>query len=361
MRLFICQSCGARLYFENRYCHSCNHLLGYLPEADTLTALVRPDDADPADNPGVWLPLACRERPVRFCANAEWDACNWLVPMPDDGSAGQAYCAACRFNRIVPALSDPINLARWRKIETAKHWLVYTLMRLGLPLLDRGQDPEHGLAFDFLAPVEGEPWPITGHSTGLITLNVEEAEDSIREAARAAMGEPYRTLLGHFRHEIGHFYWDLLVRDGGPLDVFRALFGDERADYSAALFRHYEAGPPVDWRDRFISPYASAHPWEDFAESWAHYLHIVDTIETANAYGLRVASPAKSGAHWFPDFDPYGAHSIAEMIDFWVPLSSAMNSLARSMGQPDLYPFILSPPVIEKLGFIRGLVTGQDG
>lgn len=358
MRLFTCQSCGARLYFENRFCQSCNHWLGYLPDADTLTVLVRPDDQRDAEDAalGRWVPLAAPERRVRFCINALYDACNWLVPDIGGDGGDHPFCDACRFNRIIPDLSNETNLARWRKIETAKHWLIYTLSRLDLQMPDRTQDPTHGLAFDFLARVDGESAPITGHAAGLITLNVEEADDSIREANRAALGEPYRTLLGHFRHEIGHFYWDILVRDGGRLDGFRRLFGDDRADYGAALDRHYANGAPPDWQAQFISAYASAHPWEDFAESWAHYLHMVDTIETANAYGLHASSP---GAAVPPNrnFDPYGQHSIGEMIEIWLPLSFAMNSLARSMGQADLYPFILSPPVIEKLGFINDLIT----
>lgn len=362
MRLFTCQSCGARLYFENRYCRSCDSLLGYLPDADTLTALELPQGIDTTvdDYNAIWIPLAWRNRRVRFCANSLWDACNWLVPVSADDGQPVSYCAACRFNRIVPNLSDPVNQARWRRIEGAKHWLIYTLARLGLPLPDRTQDPVHGLAFQFLATIDGEQPPITGHAAGVITLNVEEAEDSVREAARAAMGEPYRTLLGHFRHEIGHFYWDLLVRDSDRLDAFRGLFGDERADYGAALSRHYEAGPPAEWQQQFISAYASAHPWEDFAECWAHYLHIVDTIETANAYGMRVNPSGESACLTLrADFDPYGSYEIEEMIELWVPLSSAMNSLARSMGQPDLYPFVLTGPVIEKLGFIRDLVRSR--
>lgn len=361
MRLFSCQACGARLFFENRYCHTCDRLLGYLLDADTLTSLdVAPGfAAEHQVQETIWSPLACPSRRVRFCANAEWDACNWLVPVQADGAVPDPYCAACRFNQIVPDLSVPANVTRWRRIEGAKHWLIYTLTQLGLPLPDRIQDPEGGLAFHFLAPIEGEKAPITGHAAGIITLNVEEAEDALREAAREAMGEPYRTLLGHFRHEIGHFYWDRLVRDGGRLDGFRALFGDEQADYGAALARHYESGPPADWQSRYISAYASAHPWEDFAECWAHYLHIADTIETANAYGLRVEPPDEPApSPRRVAFNPYGAQEIGELIEIWVPLSSAMNSLARSMGQADLYPFVLTGPVIEKLGFIRELVHG---
>jgi len=363
VRLFICQSCGARLYFENRFCESCNHWVGYLPDADTLTALVwMADEAgDSRAGQGVWQPLAAPERRVRFCTNALYDACNWLVPADVDNPAPEPLCDACRFNRVVPNLDDPRNIVRWRRIETAKHWLIYTINHLKLPLPDRMEDPGHGLAFKFLVPLKGLPPPLTGHDEGVIVLNAEEAEDAIRERNRAAMGEPYRTLLGHFRHEIGHFYWDVLVRDTDRIGRCRELFGDDRADYGAALKRHYAEGAPPDWQDHYISAYATAHPWEDFAETWAQYFHIVDSIETANAYGLRIAPPGETGGTMpLPgDFDPYQPHPIADVIAMWLPLSFAMNSLARSMGQNDLYPFILSPPVIEKLGFINDLVHGR--
>ncbi len=359
MRLFTCQSCGARLYFENRYCHSCDHWLGYLADCGALTALRRPNDHTDDEDAylGRWTPLVDPQRRVRFCINAQYDACNWLIAEPAPGEPRALFCAACRFNQVIPDMTDPVNLARWRKIESAKHWLIYTLEQLGLTLPDRRENPTHGLAFQFLATLPGEPPPLTGHSAGVITLNIEEAEDTIREQQRAALGEPYRTLLGHFRHEIGHFYWDLLVRDGGRLEAFRAVFGDERADYGAALERHYAQGAPPDWRTHYISAYASAHPWEDFAESWAHYLHIIDTLETAGSYGLAVRPPG-------PDLEPtpvaetnpYQIPTIGALIQRWLPLTFAMNSLARSLGQADLYPFILSPAVIGKLGFIHGLM-----
>jgi hypothetical protein len=91
-------------------------------------------------------------------------------------------------------------------------------------------------------------------------------------------------LLGHFRHEVGHYFWDRLVAtDPHQLEEFRVLFGDDRQDYGEALKRHYDEGAPANWQDTYISMYATMHPWEDFAETWAHYLHIVDTLETAGA------------------------------------------------------------------------------
>jgi len=178
------------------------------------------------------------------------------------------------------------------------------------------------------------------------------------------MGEPYRTLLGHFRHEVGHYFWDVLVRDAGKLEACRAVFGDDSQDYGEALKRHYEQGPPADWQDNFVSAYATTHPWEDFAETWAHYLHIVDTLEMASEFGIEVNPPADQigGLTARVTFDPYVADDFGAIVNAWLPFTFAMNSVARAMGTRDLYPFILTPPVIHKLGFIHDLVRqgGRD-
>jgi hypothetical protein len=173
------------------------------------------------------------------------------------------------------------------------------------------------------------------------------------------MGEPYRTLLGHMRHELGHFFWDRLVRDDSEaLAACRRIFGDEQADYNAALQVHYQRGAPADWQSRFVSSYASAHPWEDFAETFAHYLHIVDTLETAHAFGMAVRPRTQHGGEIGADmdFDPYRAGTMERIIEAWLPLAFAVNSLNRSMGQHDLYPFVLSPPAVAKLTYIHSLV-----
>jgi hypothetical protein len=237
--------------------------------------------------------------------------------------------------------------------------LFYTLIALRLPLQNLEQDPEHGLAFDFLADNPAAATQVlTGHDAGLITINLNEADDAIREKLRTAMGEPYRTLLGHFRHEVGHYFWDILVRDAGKIEECRAVFGDESADYGDALKRHYAEGAPANWQDSFISAYATAHPWEDFAETWAHYLHIVDTLETASAFGLRIHPVASKNRalHADIDFDPHKALSIEKLVDAWLPLTFAVNSLNRSMGHSDLYPFIVSLPVVRKLKFIHDII-----
>jgi hypothetical protein len=322
--------------------------LGELPDWGALSVLEPLSD-------GQFLALAVPEWPYRFCANYEHGVCNWMVP----AAGGDSFCAACRHNHLIPDLSAPGNLQLWARIETAKHRLFYSLLKLGLPLENRQDDPAHGLAFDFLAD-SSQPHGqgvMTGHDKGLITLALKEADDSVREKTRGDMGEPYRTLLGHFRHEIGHYFWDRLI--GGNQKkraAFRACFGDERADYAAALARHYAQGAPPGWQDEFVSAYAASHPWEDFAETCAHYLHIVDTLETARAFGVRIAPRVARGELLaVVDFDSHNAGSITQLIDAWLPIAFAVNSLNRSMGQPDLYPFVLAPRTIEKLGFIHVL------
>ncbi|MGD9923224.1 MAG: putative zinc-binding metallopeptidase [Pseudorhodoplanes sp.] len=342
MRLFVCQGCGQPLYFENVVCGSCSRKVGYLPRLTRMTAL------DPV-NTG-WRALADTERQYGFCANAQFESCNWLVA----ADSGQSFCVACRHNRTIPDLSAGNNLVLWRRLETAKRRLFYSLLRLQLPLVTWVQDPA-GLAFDFLATTY-QP-VVTGHLNGAITINLAEADDSERERQRGAMGEPYRTLLGHFRHEIAHYYWDLLANNESSIEAFRSVFGDERADYGEALRRHHASGPPADWAANYVSAYASAHPWEDFAETWAHYFHIVDTLETARAFGVstqpRVASAASLETP--VDFDPYGA-TIDQLIEAWLPLTFAINSLNRSMGLNDLYPFVIAPAIVVKLDYVYRLV-----
>lgn len=349
MKLFKCQSCGQLVYFENSRCEKCAHPLGYLPESATMSAL----EAEGGD----WRALGAPGRAYRFCANAEFEVCNWLVPAESE----ERFCLACRHNRTIPPLAEGDGLVRWRRLEMAKHRLFYTLIRLRLPLANRIDDPERGLAFDFMAEAPRAAKVMTGHDNGVITLALTEADDAERERRRQDMGETYRTLLGHFRHEVGHYYWDRLVMEGGHLDAFRARFGDEREDYAAALERHYANGPAANWQNGFVSAYAAAHPWEDFAETWAHYLHIVDGLETAGAFGLQIHPKIdKTGDyHAEVDFDPHRARSVGQLLDEWLPVTFAVNSLNRSMGQADLYPFILSPTAIGKLEMIHGLIHGE--
>jgi len=349
MQLFSCQNCGQLVYFENTACVRCGHRLGYLPEAGSMSA-VEPDGAD-------WRALADRSGAFRFCANWELNACNWLVPANGDSP----YCIACQHNRTIPDLSVPGNPELWAKLEQAKRRLFYSLLKLGLPMPTEASGDPEPLVFDFLAETPGGPRVMTGHDNGLITISLAEADDAQREVIRNQMHEPYRTLLGHFRHEVGHYFWDKLVDGSGSQEAFRAVFGDEREDYGAALQRHYEQGPAPGWQDGFVSEYATTHPWEDWAETFAHYLHIVDTLEMAGAFGISVKPEVSDDPSLEVDthFDPYRTRSFSRLIEAWLPLSYAVNSLNRSMGQPDLYPFVLSQPAIDKLAFIHDLLRRQ--
>ncbi len=351
MKLFNCQCCGQLLYFENTRCERCGSTLGYLANRALLSALT-------AAGEGRWHALAAPAESFRFCANASHEACHWLVAA--DGP--DVFCRACRLNRTIPNLAAGNNLQLWQRLEAAKHRLVYGLLRLGLPLVSKFEDVERGLAFDFLEG-SGEsfregPQVVTGHAQGIITIDIAEADDVERERHRRDMVETYRTLLGHFRHESGHHYWERLVRNGVWLEAFREMFGDERRDYAAALETHYAEGPRADWQQHYVSAYAGAHPWEDFAETWAHYLHMVDSLETATAFGLSVLSGADQGraVEITIDFDPSLAADFDTLIGAWLPLTYAVNSLNRSMGQPDLYPFVLAPEAMGKLRFVHGLV-----
>ena len=355
MKLFKCQACGQPLYFEAFHCQSCERRLGFLPSSKHVVALDRHDEN--------WVPFGAPGRSLRFCANSEYDVCNWLIP----ADSSDRYCVACSHNRVIPTLSHTTNVERWKRLEQAKHRLFYTLLKLDLPLSRRPEDSQ-GLHFDFLSdPNEGTldpPTVLTGHDNGLITINIAEADDVERERRRWAMREPYRTLLGHFRHEVGHYYWTMLVeRDGSSLERFRTVFGDERKDYGEALRVYYAEGAPATWQDQYISAYASAHPWEDWAETWAHYLHIVDTLDTAYGFGLKTEPLLARGAEFASavDFDPHLVAELEPIITAWLPLTFALNSLNRSMGQPDLYPFVLAPAVIGKLAFVHARVHRSEG
>jgi hypothetical protein len=283
--------------------------------------------------------------------------CNWLV----SGEEKQTLCISCRLNRTIPDLSVSGNGELWRRIEHAKRRLISSLLPMGLPVFSRAEDPEHGLAFDLLHTLGGGPRVMTGHNNGLITLNIEEADDATRERVREEMHEPYRTLLGHLRHEIGHYYWDRLVKGAVWLDLFRELFGDEREDYAAALQRYHSQGPRPDWMLHYVSAYSSGHPWEDWAETWAHYLHMVDTTDTVLSFGLDLEYAEIEIEPFTPEdlFRPGepGAERFLDFINSWTRLSSVMNEVSRSMGFPDFYPFVLSRSVVAKLQLIHMVVA----
>ncbi len=354
MKIFHCGNCNYPVYFENVVCGNCQHWLGYSSDTDRMVALTPGQTS--------WQPYRDSAQSFIYCSNHAHRACNWIIPASDP----TGLCDACDLNRTVPNLSDPEHLREWQKLEEAKHRMVYSLLRLGLPVRDRMDAPERGLAFDFLADEDPKKRVMTGHDEGLITLNIEEADSVNREATRIQMNEKYRTLIGHFRHEVGHYYWDqFIATDASLLDEFRKLFGDERADYGEALKLHYRQGAPADWGSGYISEYATTHPWEDWAETWAHYLHIMDMVETAHAFGM-IIDPGGMPDRMMnaaADFDPYQQPDMERILKVGVPLTFAINSLNRGMGRPDLYPFVINGPVREKLAYVNKVVkryAGQD-
>jgi hypothetical protein len=296
VKVFHCDHCEALVFFENVRCVNCDHALAYLPDLQVIGSLTEAGD-------NLWTSPQQRGkgRKYRLCENyVKHNVCNWAVPADD----ANPLCRSCRLTRVIPDLGKPGNQEAWYKLEAAKRRLVYSLLRLRCPLKSKAEDPEHGLAFEFLADPEtpGAPRVTTGHAGGLITLNVTEAHDAEREKRRVELHEPYRTLLGHFRHEVGHYYWERLVQGSPRIERFRELFGDEREDYGQALKEHYRNGPPADWQQRFVER-----------------------------------------------FD--------KVIADWFSLTYVLNNLSRSLGQPDAYPFVLSAPAIEKLRFVHQTIA----
>ena len=353
-RAYRCR-CGAALFFANTQCLTCWSQLGYLPDEGRIAAL------DPEHELGLWRAEGRRE-PLKFCANRQGAAaCNWMVVAANPSS----HCIACRLNHTIPDLNDPDNVRYWHAIEGAKRRLVSQLLAMELPVRSKvREDPQCGVMFDFLRSPKNGPKVMTGHASGLITINVEEADDAKREAIRQALHEPYRSLLGHFRHEIGHYYWDRLIWDTRWLEPFRALFGDERASYAEAIRRNYEEGPPADWARAHISAYATMHPWEDWAETWAHYMHVTDSLGTALGYGI---DPEQDGGRVRP-FGPEALYApqdpeadrFLHLLNAWRRMTVLLNELARSLGQPDFYPFTISGPVVAKLQFVQMVVAASQ-
>jgi hypothetical protein len=358
MAPYPCPNCKRLLHFEVRVCPACGFTLGYDPGSDGFLFL--------GDGATTWRDIDGEPHEVAVCANNNsYEVCNWLVSTAE----GTPYCRACRHNRTIPDLSVPSVPPRWRRIEEAKRRMFHTLIRLGLPLETKAEEVGEiqGLAFDFLydpqAEEQGQTQIYTGHDGGVVTLNLIEADDVLRERMRRDMGEPSRTLLGHFRHEVGHHYWSRLVEtDPAELSAFRAVFGDETIDYAQALQDHYGSNGAKLWTDDYVSFYATAHPWEDFAETFAHYLHMVDTLATIGGFDMRMAPFPGPEAHPGAriDFDPYTASTDALSAQM-VPWSFALNAANRSMGQPDLYPFHLSAAITGKIDYVNRLVAKAAG
>ena len=325
MRHLSCPACGSRVFFENYTCLSCGAHIAFSPEAGQMAALFG-------------------EGAVVACANRGQFVCNWATG--DD----QPLCRSCRLDSVIPNLSFAGNLERWQRIEQAKRRVVYDFMRFGLPIEARDSANPGALTFHFLSTDLAAAPVMTGHDSGLVTLDIAEADDAVREHRRTEMREPYRTLVGHFRHELAHYYFERLVLNSSDIRACRIIFGDERADYQEALQRHYQNGAPVDWRQHFISAYASAHPHEDWAETFAHFVHIAATMDTALDLGL---ADELSGRI----VDPYTTEDFDALIEAFLPITAKVNEINRSMGQPDMYPFVLSDEVKGKLHFIHMIVA----
>jgi hypothetical protein len=326
MLSFACGHCGHLVFFENTVCLNCSTPLGFVPERLDLVAL----EGEEAES-------------LHRCANLALARCNWMVEQ--DG----LLCRSCELTRTRPNDADKPGLAKFASAEGAKRRVIMQLLDLGLPGVTPGQ-----LAFDLLSSDHRRV--ATGHADGLITIDLAESDDARREERRVQFGEPYRTMLGHLRHELGHYFQPLIVTGDDEWAECRGLFGDDQADYSAALQRHYDQGAPSDWAGRYVSAYATMHPWEDWAETFAHYLHIRDTLQTAVEYGVTVRGPRAVTLDRSLKATPQpeaGERAFDEVLDNWLPLTYALNAVNRSMGRDDLYPFTLAQPVIDKLEFVH--------
>ncbi len=344
MKIFQCGYCQHPLFFESYECENCGHLSGFR-DTDRMMLTFDPDpDTLVSDREQIHY---------KYCKNHEYEVCNWLLEKSDP----EELCNACQLNRTIPNLSDQQNFVKWQYLEIAKHRLIYQLQKMGLPLPNKMDNEEDGLCFDFIAK-QNDPEIMTGHANGIITILLREADSVIREQTRLDLREPYRTLIGHLRHEVGHYFWNRLIYiDQDNLQAFRSIFGNEEVDYSESLNTYYQNGAPFDWRSRFISKYATAHPWEDWAETWAHYLHLMDMVETSHFFGLKVnPTHLHQEMYSMKTVDPYTINDFKTIVQSAIPLSFAVNSINRAMGLADVYPFEVNDHIINKMSFIHDLV-----
>jgi len=346
MKIFECGHCNYPLYFESNHCDNCGHACGYRDDDRKMLTF------DPANE----SLISDRENiAYKYCKNKEHEVCNWLLHNDDVND----YCSACQLNRTIPNLSDKTNFPKWKNLEVAKHRLIYQLQKIGLNLPSKIKNSD-GLCFDFIVK-EGNVNLMTGHASGVITILLQEADAVLREQIRKELEEPYRTLIGHLRHEVGHYFWERLVATNKTFLIeFRHIFGNEEANYSKALQQYYKQGAPANWHDSFISKYATSHPWEDWAETWAHYLHVMDMVETAHFFGLKVNPTNKNKSMMASaTFDPYSIKDFQTIVHKCRPLSFAVNSINRAMGIPDVYPFVITPAVVKKMAFIHQLLLSK--
>ncbi|MEY4485053.1 MAG: hypothetical protein RL693_2505 [Verrucomicrobiota bacterium] len=346
MQRFTCH-CGNVLFFGSSRCLKCSSDVGYDPQGGAMVRLL----------PGSRMKL---------CDNGvKHRVCNWLLPV----NSTETLCVACRKNRTIPELGSERNLMLWGRMEVAKRRLIYTLLRLGIRLPSQQDNPQAGLAFDIISTLSN-PTVTTGHLNGVITVNLEEADDTYRQINRQQLGESSRTLLGHFRHESAHYFWQRSMSElpwDDPLRLaFRERFGDEWIDYANALTTHYQQGATAGWEDNFITAYAASHPWEDWAETWAHYLQIIDGIETCESLGIQVQHlalalvmlPGEAGT-LPPMLEQSGVADgeFLALLQRWMCLSTVLNEISYSLGEPALYPFVISVRVAQKLRLAHHYAT----
>lgn len=354
MRVFSCSNCGGLTNFDDAVCVACDSQLGFLPGTHEMLAL----DAD--------RQAELEGKSWSLCVRSDL-GCNWLVE-----TGTETRCLSCRLVRRHPERTDELGVQQLSQAAFAERRLLFQLIEHDLPITPY-YEQVGGLAFDLLSSMTQGERVITGHDDGIVTIDLSEVGDAYRESLRVQLGEPYRTMLGHFRHEIGHYYQEVLVPGEGPvLERCRELFGDETASYTDALERHYKHGAPADWAESHISEYATMHPWEDFAETWAHYLHITDTLQTAGSFGLglgglggdQIRASLRGTLKSEPpavSLVPYHDVSFDRVLDVWHPVSLMFNQINRSMGKNDVYPFVIPLPVREKLGFVHELVADAAG
>ena len=333
MKQFSCGECNNTLYFENTTCLKCRTPQGFDPVKMEMVSI--------------------DQNLNKYCKNHDYGVCNWILPI----SSPKAFCISCSTNKTIPSLSDPENHNKWKAIEEAKHRVFYSLLMLKLNLNNILNGKETGLKFEFLAS-KPDKKVLTGHNNGLITLNIQEADPVERNRAKKNLNEKYRTLMGHFRHEIGHYYWQVLIESNpNNLQAFRELFGDERIDYGQALQKHYDTKTPENWSQNYVSEYATAHPWEDWAETWAHYMHIMDTAETAQAYGMRLESYRERDVNEIPS--AYNCPDFQQIVTAAIPLFLFATDLNNGMGLPSFYPFQITEGIKIKLEFIHSVIRNK--
>jgi len=347
MRRFKC-SCGNELFFENSVCVKCKRDVGWCPHCRFITDVKSTDD-------GGFTCSTCGEHLVKCTNYASFNVCNHFVAgQPPQGEQGKTsagvLCDACRFNRVIPDLSVPGNKEKWYRLESAKRRVLYDLDLLGFPY---GNNTEGipKLAFDFKADIvptqkfrgmTGGQKVFTGHDNGVITINIQEADDVFRETLRVNMGEAQRSLLGHFRHEFGHYIWDAMVKGKREPECI-AIFGDHNnPPYDAALKGYYKDGPKPNWLTNYVSAYATMHPWEDFAETFAVYVDGASALDTAWHGGLWPEPNLKN---------------VDEMIESYRKLGVALNEMNRNNGLLDFLPEVIAEPIRVKLRFIHSLAN----